>query len=685
MGSHSEGRRTVGMQCAPPLRFGAQPLVGKKAKHQQTFHSIRECIPARAKRKNVGRVDRKVTVQGCLRMGRQSVQESSQPLARQGSRYRPFFLASKCDTQPLKLRPMQKQKLGSIRRLPQLAAQKAAQVTTSSKCRAQVTQGSQAASRKRKQSHPNCAEWRRMFDGSMSEAQHLQYHSGYKGFCIRCDVQKRRKVYDACSWHAGRSWLSARVSRGLWGLGCADCAAYLASGRKLDGARFSKFARFQVRPKSGFVARGLIEQHHRSESHRVASGLSRFKSVTRNQSHVITLPLQPQPLACRASSSTETLGMLSAEDVALLKGNVPSPAEWKDAFAVLSENLALRKIGRIDEKRTGASAVENRKRKRYRQQLRVMAEATRRKIRRVLFRATSITLALDECKYRKIVRFRVDLPSRKSSEPGTLWRHVGASGFSYSGVLGLLDCSKKHASDFEEDHAVTAVKQLDAFLTKFCSPLGRVRGRRGVQRLECDQYLKAHVLKTVKVLSADGAAKERRAVFLAARELFVNLLIVIRDPAHAIRLAIKSLHCDDVYGQVWHDLFDAEHALVPNLMNSSKWHNLLVAIQEDNIRAVAMPGVPQPLAGVIRNVAFAKQRFDSTAGPVGKIALMLLPVATLLAYIASDKRHELDQRERATSLLQKLDTKFCLAIGVSADWGIICNWFLRLFDVHCWP
>ena len=60
---------------------------------------------------------------------------------------------------------------------------------------------------------------------------------------------------------------------------------------------------------------------------------------------------------------------------------------------------------------------------------------------------------------------------------------------------------------------------------------------------------------------------------------------------------------------------------------------------------------------------------------------MLLPVATLLAYIASDKRHEKPQQERALALLKKLDSKFCMAAGLSADWGIICNWFLRLFDV----
>ncbi len=53
---------------------------------------------------------------------------------------------------------------------------------------------------------------------------------------------------------------------------------------------------------------------------------------------------------------------------------------------------------------------------------------------------------------------------------------------------------------------------------------------------------------------------------------------------------------------------------------------------------------------------------------------------SLLAHIASDRRHEKPQRDSATALLQKLDTQFCTAIGVSADWGLVCTWFLRLFD-----
>ena len=58
-------------------------------------------------------------------------------------------------------------------------------------------------------------------------------------------------------------------------------------------------------------------------------------------------------------------------------------------------------------------------------------------------------------------------------------------------------------------------------------------------------------------------------------------------------------------------------------MNSDKWHDLFVKVQEDNIVPLAQGGLGhKPLAAVVRNLSFAKQRFDSTAGPVGEIALM---------------------------------------------------------------
>ena len=52
----------------------------------------------------------------------------------------------------------------------------------------------------------------------------------------------------------------------------------------------------------------------------------------------------------------------------------------------------------------------------------------------------------------------------------------------------------------------------------------------------------------------------------------------------------------------------------------------------------------------------------------------------MLAFIGSDERHKPCDRNRAKALLKKLDGKFALAIGVSADWGLVCQAFIRLFD-----
>ena len=112
-------------------------------------------------------------------------------------------------------------------------------------------------------------------------------------------------------------------------------------------------------------------------------------------------------------------------------------------------------------------------------------------------------------------------------------------------------------------------------------------------------------------------------------------------------------------------------------MNSKKWQDLLQQIQREVLR---IPGVRQPLAVALKHLRFAKQRFDSTADPVAKVAFMLFPLATLLAFIGSDQRHKTCDRERAKALLKKLDSKFALAIAVSADWGLVTQAFLRLFD-----
>ena len=117
--------------------------------------------------------------------------------------------------------------------------------------------------------------------------------------------------------------------------------------------------------------------------------------------------------------------------------------------------------------------------------------------------------------------------------------------------------------------------------------------------------MKEHIRKCTRVFAADGASKERRALLLAAEELFPNFVLLLRDSAHGIRIAVRDpLHFDDLFGEVWTELFDKRHALVPDVMNSKKWQDLLQNVQKDLLR---IPHESKPLAVVLKHLSFAKQ------------------------------------------------------------------------------
>jgi len=123
-----------------------------------------------------------------------------------------------------------------------------------------------------------------------------------------------------------------------------------------------------------------------------------------------------------------------------------------------------------------------------------------------------------------------------------------------------------------------------------------------------------------------------------------------------------------------------KNAVVPNFQHSDKLKALLVAAQKEGAKPVGLPSDLQPLGVVLECFSFAKQRFDSTVDPCAKMALMLLPVTTVLAFTASDARLKPEVRNRAREGLEFLTSKNVTGLGISADWGIVWEAFLRLFD-----
>ena len=113
------------------------------------------------------------------------------------------------------------------------------------------------------------------------------------------------------------------------------------------------------------------------------------------------------------------------------------------------------------------------------------------------------------------------------------------------------------------------------------------------------------------------------------------------------------LHCDELFGEVWDELFNKGHALVPDIMNSTKWQSLLQQMQKHALR---IPCRNRPLAIVLKHLRFAKQRSNSAADPVAKVAFMRLPIATLFALTSSDQRRKPVDQARPSALLRELQS-----------------------------
>ena len=499
------------------------------------------------------------------------------------------------------------------------------------------------------------------------DAAHWERHSAQPSSqtCSRCNFIRNKA-------HLQREhpWLTPRpiFMGGPWRLGCDLCAWMFAHaerenhrGRQGCKTRACAFAKYQFGSCQApyKTIRDGINAHQNVSGHRAAVIASqRCSQQLPQQMSAKPDGITYRPLAMMVPTmiAEATSEVVDSEDSRLLKGRVPQCQDWLNAWSESTEQIAFHKQARILLKKN-AMKWANVRRIRGKQ-VGIIAEARREVIRKQLGEAQFISLSMDDRQYQKVVRFRCDAPAKP---------------FVHNGILGVMGLEKSAVRDFEEDHAVIGVRKLDAFLNKFCTPLGP-KGR----PLATNNALKDHIRKCTRTFAADGASKERRALLLATHELFPNVVLLLRDAAHALRIAIRDpLHYDALFGEVWTVLFSERHALVPDVMNSQKWQDLLQNIQREVLR---IPAESQPLAVVLKHLRFAKQRFDSSADPIAKVAFMLLPLATLLAFIGSDERHKPCDRERAKYMLKKLDSKFALAIGVSADWGLVTQAFLRLFD-----
>jgi hypothetical protein len=140
----------------------------------------------------------------------------------------------------------------------------------------------------------------------------------------------------------------------------------------------------------------------------------------------------------------------------------------------------------------------------------------------------------------------------------------------------------------------------------------------------------------------------------------------------------QPLVADAAFKKWWDDVFDSRHALVPDIKNSEEWTTKLILCQKVVTKATGGSGdqVTRP----VKTLSFAKQRFDSTATPQRQFCCLIVPIALLLAYVASDARQKGDVRSRARRRLFELPSHVITA-GLSAAYSEASVQFIRHFDV----
>ena len=351
------------------------------------------------------------------------------------------------------------------------------------------------------------------------------------------------------------------------------------------------------------------------------------------------------------------------DDDALLRGNVPQPADWLRAWRTcrtLTSFCSAEAIQRTEAYIRGASTGSTGTsvtRKQLPQLVEVMAEVVRARIREFLRASWSISISIDDRKDYRIIRFRCDA-SRSGSKEGILavFRQGGTA-------------STAEIEDFDDDYSQKMCDSVLLAIDQISTP----------RKSAMDVALRDHIRGSIRHYVSDAGPGSKRCGHMLAHQL-PNLIWCSRDPAHAVRIAARDpLHAVQRFNDQWESLFNGRHALVPDVMNSDVWRAKLVACQRRVVLTKGSQG-PSGLETVLRHMSFAKQRFDSYAEPLRKVCCMLRAITMLLCHVAADARSTKEMRERAEAALRSFGPQELVSAGLTADYAAETLEFVRIFD-----
>ena len=159
-----------------------------------------------------------------------------------------------------------------------------------------------------------------------------------------------------------------------------------------------------------------------------------------------------------------------------------------------------------------------------------------------------------------------------------------------------------------------------------------------------------------------------------------NVVLVIRDPSHVIRLTCRDpLHDGALFSAQYERLFEGEHGVLKDIHFSSKLRDQLQAAQRELLESGRCLG--GDLRHALRHMSFAQPRFESFVVPRRRYVCLLRALPQFLAIRAGDDRQLPKIRAAAEAALEAMTGSDCFTAGLAGDFGEVCLQFLRKLDV----
>jgi len=257
--------------------------------------------------------------------------------------------------------------------------------------------------------------------------------------------------------------------------------------------------------------------------------------------------------------------------------------------------------------------------------------------------------------------------------PLLLTRYV-ACGPSLERVSGILRVADAQRISGAEDLANSVFKGFRDMATARRPHPTMMQPARPAKRLKT---LEAHLASITEVFVADGAADEQLAgrMLHGARaasdgKRLPNLRLVARDKPHsARRLLQRTLPCDPFIRRLMSALLWSRRSLTRLVQHSAHWREKFRQLQ---LRFSDGP--------VIKDMQYSKQRFDSTARPLGRMIDHFDAFLAIAAAVMNERTPCTDEHQSANNALAILDTENMLQLGMVADACDAVVRFIRFLD-----